>query len=340
MADDNSVIFIDEPELNLHPGMQRIFLEQIIKQTKDKNLKIFIVTHSNHLLDLTIEQNNISIFKFKKSNSKKFQIQNVLKGDKSILSELGVNSTSSFIANCSVWVEGISDRYYIEGLLEAYQNNDEENTILNRDIDYTYFEFSGINITHYNLDEDDKKDDLINVLSSTNKLILIEDNDNAKENSPKYKRHNKFKNLAENNKNITYHNLKCREIENIFNEDIWIKIILHPTSEVINKKFRKSEEFSESDIKSELENLNFSKNKSTKDLKLIEYLKEELEEINSNKNIFDENIFNKIDNGSKSKLSNAFKDLVSEGKIEWKDIEKCEYAKELTETVYNTIKES
>lgn len=30
MAEENSVIFIDEPELNLHPGMQRLFLNKFL----------------------------------------------------------------------------------------------------------------------------------------------------------------------------------------------------------------------------------------------------------------------------------------------------------------------
>lgn len=58
MAENNSFIFIDEPELNLHPGMQRLFFEQITlnKDITDKNLTFFITTHSNHLLDLTLQQ--------------------------------------------------------------------------------------------------------------------------------------------------------------------------------------------------------------------------------------------------------------------------------------------
>jgi len=68
MCDDDSLIFIDEPEINLHPGMQRLFLEQITNNEvlKKKNLTYFISTHSNHFLDLTIEKDNISVFLFNK----------------------------------------------------------------------------------------------------------------------------------------------------------------------------------------------------------------------------------------------------------------------------------
>lgn len=49
MAENNSFIFIDEPELEFTSGMQRLFFEQITlnKDITDKNLTFFITTHSN-----------------------------------------------------------------------------------------------------------------------------------------------------------------------------------------------------------------------------------------------------------------------------------------------------
>lgn len=69
MAEPNSFIFIDEPELNLHPGMQRLFLEQIYSNPdlKKKNLTYIISTHSNHFLDLTIEKRMFRFTLFSKT---------------------------------------------------------------------------------------------------------------------------------------------------------------------------------------------------------------------------------------------------------------------------------
>lgn len=128
MAEDNSFMFIDEPELNLHPGMQRLFLEQITnnEDLKKKNLSYIITTHSNHFLDLTIEKDNVSIYSFSPRNNElndqQFTIKNVNGGDNSLLKELGVNNSSVFMANCSIWVEGISDRNYIKSFLKSYTN--------------------------------------------------------------------------------------------------------------------------------------------------------------------------------------------------------------------------
>ncbi|AYN00107.1 ATP-dependent nuclease [Chryseobacterium sp. 3008163] len=126
MADNDSHIFIDEPEINLHPGMQRLFLEQITSNQYliDKNITYFISTHSNHFLDLTLEEENISIYSFyadlDEEGEKKLIIKNVNAGDNEVLKSIGVNNSSVFMANCSIWVEGISDRLYIRAFLKSY----------------------------------------------------------------------------------------------------------------------------------------------------------------------------------------------------------------------------
>lgn len=145
MANDESYIFIDEPELNLHPGMQRLFLEQISSNEylKNKKLKYFISTHSNHFLDLTIEKENISIYTFTgfidDKGENKFIIKNVNSGDNTILRELGVNNSSVFMANNSIWVEGVSDRNYIKAFLKSYLNFIDESITLREDIDFVFF---------------------------------------------------------------------------------------------------------------------------------------------------------------------------------------------------------
>ncbi|NQV18831.1 MAG: ATP-binding protein [Armatimonadetes bacterium] len=73
-AEDKSWIFIEEPEVNLHPGLQRLFLEQLMNNEiiKKKELTIFFSTHSNHLLDISLtNEKGISIFTFEKQKKKR-----------------------------------------------------------------------------------------------------------------------------------------------------------------------------------------------------------------------------------------------------------------------------
>ncbi|WP_165760255.1 ATP-dependent nuclease, partial [Niastella populi] len=127
--DKNLKVFIEEPELHLHPGYQRILFETFLRP-EFKHFEYFITTHSNHFLDLTLEKNSISVYAFEqiKNNTEKpdFSIINVENSDTSVLSLLGVNNSSVFLTNCTIWVEGITDRIYIRKYLQIVQEGKGE----------------------------------------------------------------------------------------------------------------------------------------------------------------------------------------------------------------------
>jgi AAA ATPase-like protein len=50
-ADKDLLCFIEEPELSLHPGFQRLFLDTILSK-QFQRAQFFITTHSNHFLDM------------------------------------------------------------------------------------------------------------------------------------------------------------------------------------------------------------------------------------------------------------------------------------------------
>jgi predicted ATP-dependent endonuclease of OLD family len=279
MAKEGSFIFIDEPEINLHPGMQRLFLEQIT--TNDdlikKNLTYFITTHSNHFLDLTIEKENVSIYAFsQKLNSngeKHFVIKNVNSGDNCILKELGVNNSSVFMANCSIWVEGISDRNYIKAFLKSFCDYNKK-SYPKEDIDFAFFEYAGSNIRHYifddRIEEEDEKiilDD-IKALALSNRIFLLADSDKASLSSKKGKR---LKTLEDNTTDNFIPKIiwNIREIENLLTNDIWNKVLI----ELCNKTLvKENEELIKQKIDESLKEFN-----SQKFLK--EYIGEFLEKI-------------------------------------------------------------
>jgi len=249
MAEPESFIFIDEPELNLHPGMQRLFLEQITsnKDLTDKNLKYIITTHSNHLLDLTIEKENVSIYSFSPKNNelndKQFTIKNVNRGDNSLLKDLGVNNSSVFMANCSIWVEGISDRNYIKAFLKSYSDSIGK-SYPKEDIDFAFFEYAGSNIDHYIFEdeiEDEKKEFVIKDIKSlalSNRIFLLADSDAV----TKTKNKQKFERL-ETLKNAESDNFKpkiiwdVREIENLLTNEIWKKVLINFCNEKLVNQY-------------------------------------------------------------------------------------------------------
>ena len=51
VVDDGAKIFIENPEAHLHPGAQSRLMDYLISISKEKNLQLFIETHSDHLVN-------------------------------------------------------------------------------------------------------------------------------------------------------------------------------------------------------------------------------------------------------------------------------------------------
>lgn len=224
--DEKTSFFIEEPELNLHPSLQRKMIEVMLSPIF-YNQQFFITTHSNHLLDLTLDYDNISVYKFKKiklNNENKVMFTRVRKGDNSLLQELGVKASSVFISNCTIWIEGITDRLFIRKYLELYQKHlstkQPSYIPLKEDIDYSFVEYGGNNITHWNFGDDNNKEQ-INTRYLSKNIFLIEDNDFPKEGSQKDTRHKLFAETLGGE----YYELPVREIENLVSVKVLKKII-------------------------------------------------------------------------------------------------------------------
>ena len=217
----NHFIFYEEPELFLHPGMQRIFLEVL---NDFPFVQSFIATHSNHFLDTTIDYpNNISIFSLKKevnNGDVKFNVEMLSSPKISILNELGVRNSSVLLANCSLWVEGVSDRMYIKRYLDIYQKEHrtekDKISLLKEDMHFTFLEYGGNNIVHYDFSPTDNDLSKIKASSICNRIFLIHDADIGKE-----KRHQRLKHQLKNN----YYQLDVLEIENLLSPQVLIKTL-------------------------------------------------------------------------------------------------------------------
>lgn len=238
-SEDNLILAIEEPELFLHPYLQRKYLEILSKSGNSH--QYFIATHSNHLLDMTLDFNSISVYSFEKkfkSNNSYFEITNVDNDDIRILENLGVKNSSVFLTNCTIWVEGITDRKYIRKYLELYQNTlSDETKKYEEDKHFSFVEYSGNNITHWSfLDPDNGMDPK----KLCGKLLLITDNDNPKKRSKKYERQDKLKEILREEQYIC---LEAKEIENLLSPNTIRKIIeevegLDENSDFKIKKFK------------------------------------------------------------------------------------------------------
>lgn len=246
--EQNKLFFIEEPEMYLHPGILRKFIE-VINTDLFKNHQYFITTHSNIVLDTSADTNiNMSIFKFKKmkdkskNRDKDFSIEQCNNGDTSLLNELGVRNSSLFLSNCSIWVEGITDRLYLKHYLKLYCNKHKDKKVYRENIDYTFIEYGGGNVVHFNFDQVDKIDS-INAKYINNKIFLIADNDNSKAGSAKALRKERYREQLKDN----FYELPVVEIENLITFDTLRSVLVEQNpnkKDQLNEVLKKEKDFS------------------------------------------------------------------------------------------------
>ncbi|MCB9031433.1 MAG: ATP-binding protein [Chitinophagales bacterium] len=238
IAKKGSFVFIEEPEINLHPGFQRIFLDTISNNSflRDKNLTYFITSHSNHFIDASLTiSSNISIFSFQERVIKDGLINSIsstTSKDPITLELLGVKSSSVLLANCSLWLEGKSDLLYIRSFINAYLvENNIDNNELKEDIHYSFFIYGGSLMSNYLFGEMDELSDIevekINSRYLSSSIMLISDRDKGK--TSKHVKH-----LQSQNSNFVYHPLNVIEIENLLSP-IELSRHLPGISEKLNK---------------------------------------------------------------------------------------------------------
>lgn len=246
--DDNGnkqthAFFIEEPELNMHAGMVRQLMNFYLNET---NHYYFFTTHSNHLLDMVDESDEVIIQKFvkqpKDGNPKEFDFK-IYRCDKDheLLSSLGVRPSSLYLANCTIWVEGVTDRMYLSKLMQKYiqvldsssDSKDKEKAKKYKsfmpNFHYAFIEYAGGNITHWSfLDDYLTKEEALEFLENskgltakaiTKNILLLADGDNE----GKAERLQEWQNEL---KDENVHTLPCKEIENTLTASIIYKACL------------------------------------------------------------------------------------------------------------------
>lgn len=166
---DNSVLCVEEPELHLHPLLQRKLLKYLCDNT---NNQYFFTTHSAHLLD-SVES---EIFHVTQTEGVSYvDAISSTKQRSNICNDLGYKASDILQANCVIWVEGPSDRIYLNYWIQAYTDE------LIEGVHYSIMFYGGRLFSHLTALEQDSAneaaDDLISIRKLNRNAVIMFDSD-------------------------------------------------------------------------------------------------------------------------------------------------------------------
>lgn len=226
------LLFIEEPDVHLHPGFQRILIDTLLSDSDGADRQVFVTTHSQQFLDLTIASKNCSIYRVQKEQptdsdtdelEPKFKVAAMRHGDLELLRDIGVRPSSVMLANCTIWVEGVTDRLYLRNILEVLQNEKDDRWV--ESLHYSFVEYGGANVTHWSFYDPEEGIDVERLCPH---LFLIADFDSFDKDSRSAK--------LEAHLGERYYRLPVKEIENLLSPETIKKVVLVYEGSSVNLK--------------------------------------------------------------------------------------------------------
>lgn len=162
---DSSLVCIEEPEIHLHPELQRKFIS-FLEKTKNQ---YFITTHSNVFLDSRYDTSIYHVV----NDGIKSTITNADRNENTftILSDLGYHSSDILQSNGIIWVEGPSDRTYLLAWIKLI------NSKLIEGLHFSIMFYGGRLLSHLSFKKELIFSELIPILKLNRNAFVLMDRD-------------------------------------------------------------------------------------------------------------------------------------------------------------------
>lgn len=169
---DREIVFaFEELENNLHPALQRKVFEYIYDFATKNNVHILVTTHSHIAINTFFEKERTALYHVQK-NCGISKITTIM--DRAsrldVLFDLDVKASDLFQSNGVIWVEGPSDRIYINHWMKVFCNSE-----FIEGSHYQFLYYGGKNLAHFTAD--DNLDNLISILKTNQNAAIVIDSD-------------------------------------------------------------------------------------------------------------------------------------------------------------------
>ncbi|MFB5171501.1 AAA family ATPase [Erwinia amylovora] len=168
VQEDRTICLIEEPEVHIHPLLQRILIKRIQEIAHEKHLQLFISTHSTVFLEYGAwDSTRTNLYE-----ADGYGIRNLTRSA-AFITSMGIRPGDVFQANGLIWIEGVSDRIYIKHWIKLYCNKNGIDIPV-ENVHYAFMPYGGAMLKHYSA----QKNDTIQALMINKNCIFIADRDN------------------------------------------------------------------------------------------------------------------------------------------------------------------
>jgi putative ATP-dependent endonuclease of OLD family len=169
----NYVFGFEELENNIHPALLRRLNGFLYRMAVENDFVYFLTTHSNVLIDQFSKQDDAQIIHVKHQDGESYSstIQTYIDNN-GVLDDLDVRASDLLQANGIIWVEGPSDRVYINRWIELWSEGR-----LKEGTHYQVIFYGGRLLAHLSANDPQSVEDGISILNANRNAIIVIDSD-------------------------------------------------------------------------------------------------------------------------------------------------------------------